>query len=104
MLPNELKQTYFCEKCKKTLDSKNFYRSNDLEKYPPDGHLKLCKQCLTMHIDNWDPKTYLWILQELDIPYVREEWDSLLASHARDNKKITGTTILGKYISKMKLK
>jgi hypothetical protein len=37
------KTNYFCEKCHKTLDEKQFYKSNNIEKYPPDGHLKLCK-------------------------------------------------------------
>lgn len=98
------KTNYFCEKCHKTLDEKQFYKSNNIEKYPPDGHLKLCKQCLTMHLDNWDPKTYLWIIQELDIPYVREEWDALMATYCKEKSKVKGTTVLGRYISKMKLK
>ena len=28
-----------------------------------------------MHVDNWDPNTYLWIIQECDVPYVPEEWN-----------------------------
>jgi len=64
----------------------------------------MCKSCITMHVDNWDPSTYLWILQECDIPYVPEEWDKLLASYAKDPATVTGMTIMGRYISKMKLK
>ena len=81
-----------------------FYSSNNLEKYPNDGKFPQCKKCITMHIDNWQPDTYLWILQEADVPYIPEEWNKLMASYARDGKKITGTTILGRYLSKMKLK
>lgn len=81
-----------------------FYSSNNLEKYPNDGKFPQCKKCITMHIDNWNPDTYLWILQEADVPYIPEEWNKLMASYARDGKKITGTTILGRYLSKMKLK
>lgn len=95
---------YYCEKCNRTLAAEDFYTSNNLEKYPNDGKLNQCKKCITMHVDNWNPDTYLWILQEVDVPYVPEEWDKLMTSYIKDNKKITGMTILGRYLSKMKLK
>jgi hypothetical protein len=57
-----------------------------------------------MHVDNWDPNTYLWILQECDVPYVPDEWNKLLASYGKDKSKVTGATILGRYLAKMKLK
>jgi hypothetical protein len=57
-----------------------------------------------MHVNNWDPSTYLWILKEIDVPYIPKEWNKLMATYARDNKKMTGLTILGRYLSKMKLK
>jgi hypothetical protein len=57
-----------------------------------------------MHVDNWDPDTYMWILQEVDVPYLPEEWNSLMAKYARDTSKVSGMTILGRYLSKMKLK
>ena len=97
-------QTYYCRKCNKTMGAEQFYSSNNLEKYPNDGKLPECKKCITMHVDNWDPETYLWILQEVDVPYIPEEWNKLMMSYARDNKKMTGTSILGRYLSKMKLK
>lgn len=92
----------FCEKCHRTMSDKEFYRSNNTEKYP-SGFLNQCKKCLTMHVNNWDPSTYLWILQECDVPYVQSEWDKLLGDYGADPKKVTGTTILGRYLSKMKL-
>ena len=81
---------------------KEFYRSNNLEKYP-DGYLNQCKKCMTMFVDNWNPQTFLWILQEADVPYIPEEWDKLLASYGRDKTKVTGMTIIGRYFSKMRL-
>lgn len=57
-----------------------------------------------MHIDNWNPETYLWILQEVDVPYIPDEWNKLMQSYAQNKKKLTGTTILGRYLAKMKLK
>ena len=96
--------THYCEKCGKTMDEKEFYKSKNIEKYPPDGTLKTCKKCITMHVDNWDPETYNWILQEVDVPYIKKEWDALLEKYGQDPAKVTGMTILGRYLSKMKLK
>ena len=95
---------YYCEKCNKTMNAEQFYTSNNLEKYPNDGKLNQCKKCITMHVDNWNPDTYLWILQEVDVPYVPKEWDMLLAKYGTDRAKLTGMSILGRYLSKMKLK
>ena len=59
----------FCEECHKVMRVEEFYGSNNLEKYP-DGKFNRCKKCLTKRVDNWDPETFLWILQEADVPYV----------------------------------
>ena len=95
---------HFCKKCGKTMNDSEFYTSKNVEKYPPDGKMDICKKCLTMHVDNWDPETYKWILQEIDVPYIKEEWDALLEKYGKDPKKVTGLTIIGRYLSKMKLK
>ena len=96
-------EKYYCKNCNSTKDGDNFYLSNNLEKYP-EGKVDLCKKCMTLHVDNWDPSTYLWILQEVDVPYIPEEWNKLLATYGKDRSKLTGLTILGRYLSKMKLK
>ena len=96
--------SHYCEKCGKTMDDAQFYTSKNIEKYPPDGKMNICKKCLTMHVDNWDPETYKWILQEVDVPYIKEEWNGLLEKYGKDPKKVTGLTIIGRYLSKMKLK
>ena len=100
----ERAKQYYCEKCNKTMGPEQFYSSNNLEKYPNDGKFPICKKCMTMHVDNWDPETYMWILQEADVPYIPEEWNKLMASYAKDRSKVTGMTIVGRYLSKMKLK
>lgn len=97
-------KTYYCEKCKRTMRGEQFYSSNNLEKYPNDGKLHQCKQCITMHVNNFDPETYMWILQEVDVPYVPDEWMTLLTRYGKDKNKLTGMTILGRYLSAMKLK
>ena len=96
-------ESYYCEKCNKTMAADQFYGTNNLEKYP-DGKLRICKKCMTMHVDNFNPDTYLWILQECDVPYIPEEWNKLLASYGKDRNKLTGLSIIGRYLSKMKLK
>ena len=93
----------YCEKCGRTMDDSQFYRSNNLEKYPNDGKLNTCKKCTTLHVNNWDPETYKPILQEIDVPYIKEEWDTLLERYGKDPSKITGMTIIGRYLAKMKL-
>ena len=96
-------EQFYCEKCNKTMAANQFYKSNNLEKYP-SGKIPICKKCLTMHVDNFNPETYLWILKECDVPYIPEEWDKLLASYGKDKSKLTGLTIIGRYLAKMALK
>ena len=96
--------THFCEKCRKTMDASNFYISKNTEKYAPDGRMNICKKCLTMHVNSWEPTTFIGILKEIDVPYIDTEWNGLLDKYGKDPKKVTGVTILGRYLSKMKLK
>lgn len=83
------------------MSAKEFYVSNNLTKYP-EGKLNQCKKCLTMHVDNWKPDTYLWILQEIDVPYIPKEWNKILAKYA-NSTSMSGTTVLGRYLARMKL-
>lgn len=85
------------------MKSSEFYMSNNLEKHP-DGFLDECKKCTTMHVNNWDSSTYLWILEETDVPYIPDEWNKLMVTYAQDPSKVTGSTILGRYLAKMRLK
>lgn len=88
-----------CIKCKRTLADTKFYT------YKDGAKCELCKDCLTMHIDNWDPETFLWILEKFDFPYIESEWNILRdRAYAKDPHKMTGLSVIGKYISKMKLK
>lgn len=91
--------TYTCEKCGKTMDEIQFYTYRDGRK------TELCKKCLTLHIDNFDESTYLWLLQKMDVPYVPEEWNILRdKAFAKDPHKMNGMSVFGKYLSKMRLK
>ena len=99
----DLNKTYYCKVCGRTMDADQFYTSNRLDRYPDDGKLPECKKCITRHVVNWNPKTYLWILEEINVPYIEEEWNTLLERYGKDRTKVTGMTILGRYLSKMKL-
>lgn len=91
--------SYTCNKCRKTMDEVNFYTYKDGSK------TEMCKKCLTLHIDNFNPETYLWLLEKMDVPYIPEEWNILLdRAYAKNPNKINGMSVFGKYLSKMKLK
>lgn len=88
-----------CQKCGKMMDEDlQFY------KYKDGSKTEMCKKCLTMHIDNFDESTYLWLLEKMDVPYVPEEWNVLRDRAFAKNPNLNGMSVFGKYLSKMKLK
>lgn len=90
---------HYCEKCRKTMSVNMFYTYKDGTK------AELCKPCMTMHINNWEPDTFLWLLEKFDVPYIEAEWNVLRdRAYAKDPYKMTGMSVFGKYLSKMKLK
>lgn len=89
----------FCQKCRKTMADTNYYT------YKNGTKAELCKSCLTMHINNFEPDTYLWLLEKFDVPYIEAEWNVLRdRAYAKDPYKMNGMSVFGKYLSKMKLK
>ena len=89
----------FCSKCRKTMADTNFYTYKDGSK------CELCKACLTLHINNFEPDTFLWLLEKFDVPYIPAEWNILRdRAYAKDPYKMNGMSVFGKYLSKMKLK
>ena len=93
-----------CQKCNRFLNIDQFYRSRNLEAYPPEGYLPVCKKCFTMHLNNWEPSSITPLLEIMDVPYIPEEWEALLQRYGQDPKKTSQTAIFGWYLSKMKLK
>ena len=58
-----------------------------------------------MHIDNYDPETFLWLLEKMDVPYIEEEWNVIREkAYAKDPSKMNGMSVFGKYLSRMNLK
>ena len=88
-----------CEKCNRQMDDTNFYTYKNGQKF------EQCKNCLTMHVDNYDESTFLWILEKADFPYIPQEWNILRdRAYAKNPQKMNGMSVVGKYLSKMKLK
>ena len=89
----------YCSKCRKTMADTNFYQYKDGTK------CELCKSCLTMHINNFEPETFLWALEKFDVPWLPWEWNVLRdRAYQKDPYKMNGMSVFGKYLSKMKLK
>ncbi len=88
-----------CKRCGKKMTAVNFYTYKDGSK------CELCKACLTAHIDNFDPSTFKWILEKIDVPYIPSEWNVLRdRAFAKNPYKMNGMSVIGKYLAKMKLK
>ena len=105
----------FCPKCQKTMAPINFYQ------YPNGNKCEICKNCLTMHINNYEEETFLWILEKFDIPYIPAEWKRRRENEyekAYNKVKMSGgkdpdtaaylmtkgnSVVFGKYLAQMKL-
>lgn len=88
-----------CVKCGKMMDENTQFYT-----YKTGDKTDMCKKCLTMHIDNFNPDTFLWLLEKMDVPYVPEEWNVLRDRAFAKNPNLNGMSVFGKYLSKMKLK
>jgi len=89
----------YCSKCRKTMADTNFYT------YKNGTKCELCKSCFTMHINNWEPESFLWALEQFDVPWLPWEWNVLRdRAYQKDPYKMNGASVFGKYLSKMKLK
>ena len=91
---------YHCDKCNKELEEINFY------KYRDGSYVELCKKCLTLHVDVFDPTTFTWLLQKLDVPYIPQEWNAVIENKMakKPDKPISHSAVFGSYLSKTKLK
>lgn len=96
----------YCGHCGRTLKTSEFYTSNNKERYP-DGFLKECKKCATMHLNIYDSYTITPLLQEIDVPWLPEEWnnclDQVMAANANDPSLISAQSVLGRYVAHMRL-
>ena len=88
-----------CVKCGKMMDENSQFYT-----YKNGDKTDMCKKCLTMHIDNFNPDTFLWLLEKMDVPYIAEEWNVLRDRAFAKNPNLNGMSVFGRYLSKMKLK
>ena len=87
-----------CTKCQRVMEDLKFYSKKNGQKFD------MCKECLTMHVDNYNEDTYLWIIQEADLPWVPSEWNAIREKeYAKKGRKMNGMSVIGKYFSKMRL-
>jgi len=92
------KEKYYCQKCGKWMGETEFFTYKDKTK------TEMCKKCLTMHIDNFDESTFLWLLKKMDVPYLPSEWNGIRDKlYAKNPDKVTSSSVFGRYLSKMKL-
>lgn len=97
-MPDEKDIKLQCPRCGKTMSSNKFF------KYRGGGFYKLCKACLTAHVDNFNPDTFLWILKEFDVPYSEVRWNELRDRAFRKNpQKMNGLSVIGRYLGDMRL-
>ena len=85
-------QQQYCSKCGRTMADTNFYT------YKNGSKCELCKSCLTMHVNNFEPDTYMWLLEKFDVPYIEAEWNVLRdRAYQKDPYKMTGMSVFGKF-------
>ena len=91
---------YHCQKCNKDMEEINFY------KYRDGSYVELCKKCLTLHVNVFEPSTFTWLLEKLDVPYIPQEWNTVIEKKmaAKPDKPISHSAVFGSYLSKTKLK
>ena len=80
------------------MEDLKFYSKKNGDKFD------MCKQCLTMHVDNYNEDTFLWIIEQADLPWVPSEWNAIRQKqYAKKGRKMNGMSVVGKYFSKMRL-
>ena len=88
-----------CTKCGRTKEETMFYM------YRNGQRSDLCKDCTLMHVNVWEPQTFVWLLEEYDVPWLPWEWESLREkAYVKHPERKNDTTVFGKYLSKMRMK
>nr|DAR16900.1 MAG TPA: restriction endonuclease [Caudoviricetes sp.] len=96
MATSTVKQT--CVKCGKTMSESFFFSKKNGERST------MCRDCLTMYIDNRKPSTFLWILEDFDFPYVEDVWVSLANRvYKQDPANFGPRSVIGRYFRTMKM-
>ncbi len=87
-----------CTKCGREKAETDFFKMKDGER------CDMCKQCLTMHIDNRKPETFTWILEKFDVPYIEKKWIELSNKiYSKNPSKFGPSSVIGQYIRTMNM-
>lgn len=87
-----------CERCGKRKKEVEFFKRRD------GTRCSLCKQCMTAGIDNRNPNSFLWILKELDVPYVEDVWVAKTnEAYIKDPGSFGSMSVIGPYVRMMNM-
>ena len=84
-----------CAKCGRVKPETDFFKQRDGNRH------RMCKDCLCQYIDNTKPETFLWILEDFDVPYVEKKWIQMTNEIYKKKGKLTSKSVLGTYLRTM---
>lgn len=88
-----------CAKCGRSLKETEFFKMKTGERH------RFCKDCLTQYIDNRNPETFLWILKEFDVPYIKEIWvKQTNEAYLKNPGKFGPKSVIGGYMRTLNMK
>ena len=81
-----------CKRCGKNLSEKKYFITKTGEYYP------ICKECLMQGIDNKKPSTFLWLMRELDVPFIQNMWlDMCKKLYKKNPERFGPASVFGSY-------
>ena len=85
-----------CKECGKNKEDRYFWHRRD------GSALDICKECACKYVDNKKPSTFLWILKEVDVPFIEERWIELCRKkYNKDPFRFNSSSVIGTYIRVM---
>lgn len=86
-----------CTKCGKEKVLVDFWSHRDGTRF------SICKDCASKTIDVSKPTTFMWILEEADIPFVEDTWINLCKrKFAKDPERFNAKAAVGTYLRTMR--
>lgn len=90
--------TCTCIKCGRTKKETEFF------KMKTGDRCDMCKQCLTINIDNRKPETFLWILEKFNVPYIENTWISMCNKiYLKNPAQFGPSSVIGQYLRSMNM-
>jgi len=87
-----------CNACEKDKPMGSFYQSTSIMF---DGFTPICKMCIKDMVDYDDINTIYNILQSIDIPFVKDTWESTENKSEEKKKEGKNYDVLGNYIRQL---